>query len=131
MMTPAQSPIRRAVVMLALIAAGEIIFTLPFVIAPVFRPTFLEVFGLTNLQLATAFSLYGFVAMLAYFLCGPLADRYSARRLMTISLVVTAMGGPILAGIPSLGVLKLLFAFWGMTTILLFWAALIRATRER
>jgi nitrate/nitrite transporter NarK len=36
----------------------------------------------------------------------------------------------VLATIPSMGVLVILFAFWGMTTILLFWAALIRATRE-
>jgi MFS family permease len=127
---PAASAPNRILTMIALIAAGEIVFTLPFVIARIFRPTFLEAFGLTNLQLGTAFSLYGIVAMLAYFPGGPLADRYSARRLMTIALVVTALGGPVLAAIPSLGVLKLLFAFWGLTTILLFWAALIRSTRE-
>ncbi len=116
--------------MTTLIAAGEAIFFLPFVLARIFRPTVLDVFGLTNLQLGTAFSLYGFVAMLSYFAGGPLADRFSARRLMTAALVTTSAGGIIYAGTPSLGVLTLLYGFWGMTTILLFWAALIRATRE-
>ncbi len=116
--------------MMTLIAAGEAIFFLPFVVARIFRPTVLDVFGLTNLQLGAAFSLYGFVAMLSYFAGGPLADRYSARRLMTSALVATSAGGIIYATSPSLGVLTLLYGFWGMTTILLFWAALIRATRE-
>ena len=33
------------------------IFLLPSVMARVFRPTFLDVFGVTNLQLETVFSL--------------------------------------------------------------------------
>jgi MFS family permease len=125
-----QSNARRALIMAALIAAGEIVFILPFVVARIFRPTVLDVFGLTNLQLGTAFSVYGIVAMAGYFLGGPLADRYPARRLITAALLATAGGGAVFAGIPSLPVLKWLYAFWGFTTILLFWAALIRAARE-
>ena len=58
--------------MLALIVAGEAVFFLPFVLPRVFRPTLLEVFQLTNLQLGIAFSVYGAVAMLAYFLAAHL-----------------------------------------------------------
>lgn len=124
------SPARRTAVMLALVLAGEAIFALPFVLARVFRPTFLDVFDLTNFELGTAFSLYGVVAMVSYFLGGPVADRFSARRLLSLALLATAAGGVVLAGIPSLPVLRGLFAYWGLTTILLFWAALIRAARE-
>ena len=35
-----------------------------------------------------------------------------------------------MATIPSFNGLRVLFAFWGMSNILLFWAPLIRATRE-
>ena len=73
---------RRGLILLALIAAGEAVFFLPFVLARVFRPTLLDVFGITNLELGTAFSLYGVVAMVAYFAGGPLADRFSARTWM-------------------------------------------------
>jgi MFS family permease len=130
MWTPTRPAPNRLIVMTALIASGEFIFVLPFVVARIFRPTLLDVFGLTNLELGTAFSLYGVVAMLAYFPGGPLADRFSARRLITAALVATSLGGVIFAGVPELGVLTLLYGFWGLTTILLFWGALIRATRE-
>ena len=130
MSTSKNSTLRRMLIMIDLIAAGETIFLLPFVVARIFRPTFLDVFGLTNLQLGTAFSVYGIVAMLAYFAGGPLADRFSGRRLMTLALIATSMGGVIFAGIPSLGTLTVLYGFWGLTTILFFWAALIKATRE-
>ena len=52
-----------------------------------------HVFAITNLQLGTAFSVYGIVAMLAYFPGGALADRFSARTMMTSALVVSALGG--------------------------------------
>ncbi|WP_417732201.1 MFS transporter [Rosistilla oblonga] len=123
------SPIARAIAMFTLIVAGEAVFFLPFVLPRVFRPTLLEVFQLTNLELGIAFSLYGVVAMIAYFPGGPLADLFSARKLMAVALLATAAGGLLLASIPSLGGLKLLYGFWGATTILLFWAPLIRATR--
>ena len=116
--------------MLALIVAGEAVFFLPFVLPRIFRPTLLDVFHLTNFQLGIAFSVYGVVAMLAYFPGGPLADRYSARKLMALALLATSVGGLALATIPSLAALKLLYGFWGVTTILLFWAPLIRATRD-
>ncbi len=116
--------------MAALVAAGELIFGLPFVVARVFRPTLLDVFGLTNLELGAAFSIYGIVAMASYYVGGPLADRFSARRLMATALLATSLGGAVFAQIPSIGVLTALYAFWGLTTILLFWAPLMRATRE-
>ena len=119
----------RFLAMFALVMAGETIFGLPFLVARIFRPTLLDVFEITNLQLGTAFSVYGVVAMLAYFPGGALADRFSARKMMTSALVVSSLGGIFYAGIPSIDGLKVLFAFWGLTTILLFWAAMIRATR--
>jgi nitrate/nitrite transporter NarK len=124
------SSLRRGLIIAALIAAGEAVFLLPFVLARVFRPTFLDVFGITNLQLGVAFSFYGIVAMLAYFAGGPLADRFSARRLMAAALLATGWGGVALAGIPSPRDMNILWAGWGLTTILLFWAAMLRATRE-
>ncbi|MDV6032482.1 MAG: MFS transporter [Phycisphaera sp. RhM] len=116
--------------MLALVIAGEAVFFLPFVLPRIFRPTLLDVFGISNLQLGMAFSIYGVVAMLAYFPGGPIADRFDARKLMAIALVATSAGGLMMAGIPSLSVVKSLYGFWGLTTILLFWSPLIRATRQ-
>jgi nitrate/nitrite transporter NarK len=116
--------------MTALIIAGEATFSLPFHVTRFFRPTFLEVFEFSNMQLGLVQASYGVIAMLAYFPGGQLADMYSARKLLAASLVATGLGGFYFAQIPSYQSLHLLFGFWGFTTILLFWGALIRATRE-
>lgn len=124
------SDARRGMSITALIIAGESVFLLPFVMARVFRPTLLEVFDLNNLELGTAFSVYGVVAMAAYFFGGPLADRFPARILLAVALVSTAAGGLVMMTVPSLSTLVVLYAYWGITTIALFWAPLIRATRQ-
>lgn len=90
----------------------------------------LQAFSISNTELGTYFSVYGIVAMISYFFGGPLADRYPARNLMSIALVLTGLGGLLMSMIPSGGVMILLYGFWGATTILLFWSALIKATRE-
>lgn len=116
--------------MLTLVVAGEAIFMLPFVLARVFRPTLLAVFEITNLQLGTFFSVYGIVAMAAYLLGGPLADRFAPAKLMSAALFATALGGLYMTTIPNPAEMKLLYGFWGVTTILLFWAGMIKATRR-
>jgi len=116
--------------MFSLIVAGETVFALPFLVTRYFRPTFLEVFGFTNTDLGKAMAAYGVVAMLAYFPGGPLADRFSARSLLAGSLVMTSVGGLYMATIPGVQGMATLWGFWGVTSILLLWAALIRATRD-
>ena len=121
---------QRIVGIACLVIAGEAIFSLPFHVARYFRPTLLLALDLTNTQLGLIQAAYGVVAMLAYFPGGFLADLFSTRVLLTASLATTALGGFYFASFPSYEGLWLLFGFWGLTTILLFWAALIRATRE-
>ena len=112
-----------------LILSGEIIFILPYVLARVFRPTFLEVFQLTNFQLGSLFTVYGIIAFLSYFYGGVIADRFLPRKLISYSLFLTSLGGLILATFPSYLVLQLLYGYWGFTTVFLFWGAMIKATR--
>jgi nitrate/nitrite transporter NarK len=116
--------------MAGLILAGEAVYALPFHVTRFFRPTVLEVFGLSNTELGVAQGVYGVIAMLAYFPGGPLADRFSARKLLALSLWTTAAGGMYMATLPGYLGAVLVWGFFGLTTILLFWAALIRATRE-
>jgi len=115
--------------LLLLILAGESVFILPFVLSRVFRPTVLEVFGLDNVQLGLCFSVYGIIALLSYLFGGPLADKYPPRKLIAVALWMTALGGLVYATFPSYTVLKILYGYWGFTTIFLFWAPMIKATR--
>jgi nitrate/nitrite transporter NarK len=125
-----QTGLQRVLFITALILAGEAIFTLPFHVARFFRPTVLEVFSLTATELGAAQGVYGITAMFAYFFGGPIADRFPASKLLASSLWLTAFGGIYMSTFPSAGESLILWGFFGISTILLFWAALIRATRD-
>lgn len=112
-----------------LILAGESVFILPFVLPRIFRSTYLDVFVLTNFELGTCFSVYGVIALLSYLYGGAIADKYSPRKLIAASLFLTAFGGFLISTFPSIQVLKLVYGYWGFTTIFLFWGAMIKATR--
>lgn len=116
--------------MITLVCTGELVFGLPFLVPRFFRPTMLEVFNFTNTQLGDLFFFYGITAMIAYFPGGALADRVSARSLITMALFSTAIGGLYMATIPGAFQMGVLYGYWGVTTIFFLWGAMIRATRE-
>jgi len=116
--------------MVALVVAGEMIFSLPFHLPRYLRPSVLEGFNLTNSELGDIFAVYGVTAMLAYFPGGLIADKFNPKILIIISLVATAIGGIYLATFPGVIGLAFLYAYWGITTIFLFWAGLMKSTRE-
>ncbi len=114
--------------LLLLILAGEAVFFLPFIIPRIFRPSMLSVYEISNTELGSYFSMYGIVAMISYVLGGPLADRYQPKLLMGLGLILTAIGGFAVSIDPDLMGMWL-YGYWGCTTILFFWAALIKSTR--
>ena len=85
--------------------------------------------NLDNVQLGICFSVYGIVALLSYLFGGPLADKFPPRKLIAVALWMTASGGLVYATFPGYTVLKILYGYWGFTTIFLFWAPMIKATR--
>ncbi|MEM7401753.1 MAG: MFS transporter [Pseudomonadota bacterium] len=121
---------KRIILIIGLVLAGEAIFALPFHLARFFRPIILENFNLTATELGAAQGIYGIVAMLCYFPGGLISDRYPAHKLIALSLWMTALGGFYMATLPSYSELVWLYGFFGFTTIILFWGALIKATRE-
>ena len=106
--------------LLLLILAGESVFMIPFVLPRIFRPTVLEAFQLDNTQLGFCYSVYGIVALFSYLLGGAFSDKFAPRKLMSISLIMTALGGLIYATFPSYTMLKIIYGYWGFTTIFYF-----------
>jgi len=121
---------KKATSMFALVIAGEAIFLLPFILMRVFKPIIREVFLISDAQIGEAQALYGITAMLSYFFGGFIADKWEPKKLLSLSLFLTAIGGFWMTMIPSIFTLKILYSFWGVSTILLFWASLIKATRQ-
>ena len=121
---------RRAAALASLIVAGESVFVPPFYLGRFFKSSMMETLSINELDLGQLGAIYGAVAMVCYAVGGPIADRFSPRTLIASSLIVTGCGSLYLATFPSLTGLRCLYAFWGASTILLFWAPLVRATRE-
>ena len=115
--------------LIILILSGEAIFFLPYVLSRIFRPTVLDFFSINNVELGFCFSIYGFVAIFSYIFGGLIADKFPPRKLISIALISTSLGGIVYANSPSYYLLKVLYAYWGFTTVFLFWSPLIKATR--
>ncbi|MDA9669508.1 MFS transporter [Flavobacteriaceae bacterium] len=112
-----------------MILSGELIYILPYFLPRVFRPTFLAVFDLNNLELGSLFSVYGSVAFFSYIFGGSFADKFLPRKLIATSLILTSLGGFVLMYYPSFMILQILYGYWGFTTVFLFWGAMIKGTR--
>ena len=112
-----------------MILSGELIYILPYFLTRVFRPTFLAVFDLNNLELGSLFSVYGSVAFFSYIFGGTFADKFLPRKLIATSLILTSLGGFVLMYYPSFMILQILYGYWGFTTVFLFWGTMIKGTR--
>lgn len=91
---------------------------------------FLEAFKMTNEQFGVLFSCYAWVATLTYFLGGIMADKYSPRKLLTLSFLGTGLLNIWFGTFPPYHIAIIIYALLGATTTLTFWAALIKATRQ-
>lgn len=115
--------------MLAIILAGESIFLLPYVVPRIFSSLMLDVFDMDKFEFGVLRSSYGLVAIGAYLFGGPIADRFKPNRLMAVALMSTALAGLYLSTIPPAATFVWVYAYWGLSTIMLFWAVLMRSTR--
>jgi len=86
--------------------------------------------GLNNLQYGLSMSVYAVVAMICYFPGGWLADRVSPKKLIIFSLLSTGLSGFYFATFPNYIMNLILNGVWGLTTILTYWAALMKITRS-
>lgn len=109
-----------------LATAAGIIFELPYMRYTFYDPL-RDGLGLTHEQFGELMSFYGTLAFIFYLPGGWLADRLSHKYLLGISLIGTGLGGFYLSTWPSFGGAKILFAFWGITSIFTFWSTFLKA----
>ena len=81
---------------------------------------FLEAFTMTNEQFGVLFSCYAWVATLTYFLGGIVADKFSPRKLLTISFLGTGLLNLWFGTFPPYNVAIVIYALLGITTTLTF-----------
>ena len=121
--------VRRWLIMTVMSLSGGIIFLLPFLQEVYYRPR-ADALSLTNTEVGSLLSVFGVTSLISYFPGGWLADRVSPRKLITVSLMATGLAGLYFSTFPSYKISLVIHAIWGVTITLLFWGAMIRATRD-
>ena len=120
--------IRKWGTLLLLAAGAGIIFQLPY-IRETFYPQIQAAMGLTNEQMGLLSSGYATMATLSYFIGGAIADRFSPRIMLTVSFIGTGALGWWFSTFPSFNTARLIFVLMGITSIITYWSACIKATR--
>ena len=80
-------------------------------------------------MMGMAFTTYGITALICYFPGGYIADKFNARKLLSLSLILTSLGGILLLFYNNFYFLCFIYGYWGITSILFCWSALIKATK--
>lgn len=102
-----------------LILIGSAIFLLPYA-RIVYYDELIGYLEITPLQLGSVLALYGTFSTVGTFFSGLLADRYSAKWCLVISLLLTGAGGFILLSKPSYYGFMGLYMLWGLSITLTY-----------
>ena len=113
-------------ILLALI--GSAIYLLPYA-RVYFYDQMVGYLGFTPIQFGTVLAIYGVTSTIGTFCSGILADRYSCKWLMVISLIATAIGGIALVTQPSYYEFLGIYILWGLSITLTYNSAQYKAVR--
>lgn len=108
---------------------GGIIYIFPY-LQYTFYDSMMAELHFTNTQMGNIMSVYGALNLIAYFIGGIIADRFSSRILITFSLVVTGLTGFWFATFPSYGAMLTISVIWSFTTIFTYWPAVIKTVNQ-
>ncbi|TFD91093.1 MFS transporter [Cryobacterium lactosi] len=109
-----------------LILAGGSIYPLVY-LRQNFEATILQVFDMSNAELANLYSMLGIIFVVGYLPSGWLADKFPTKYMITFSLALTALTGLFYAQIPDKSTLVFVFLVWGFASVFTFWSALLKA----
>ncbi len=124
-----ESKLRKNLILIfALTASAASIYMLPY-LRSYYYDAFIEAFGLTYEQSGLAGSYFGFFGALSYLIGGVIADKVSFKVLIPGSLIVSGLLGFLLLTNPSYMTIAYIHGVWGITSLMTFWPALVKALR--
>lgn len=117
-----QSDLRRYFQFFLIILAAGAIYPVIY-LRTNYQVTILEVFNLTQPQLNNFYSMLGMAYVIGYIPSGLIADKISAKKLITISLLGTSLCGFWFAQVPGSTSVNIIFFLWGIFSVFTFWSA--------
>jgi len=94
-----------------------------------YQETILAVFNLSAGQLNNIYTILGLAFVFGYFPSGWLADRFPAKKLLTLSLLMCGLAGLWFAQIPSHTSVLFIYMIWGIFSVFTFWSAHLRIVK--
>lgn len=119
---------QRYVQLLLLVLAAGAIYPVLY-LRQVYQSTMLEVFAISNTELGYLYSMLGTLFLVSYLPSGWLADRLAPRLLISFSLVATGLLALWYSAAPGFDSLLVIYAGWGISTGLTFWASVLKRVK--
>lgn len=108
---------------IAFAIAGSVIYELPY-IKYVYYDKLVEAFQITNAQAGLLLSVYAIGCLVLYIPGGIVADKFSAKKMLVLSLFGTGILGIVLAFSMNYTTALIVFFLLALTTSFVFWTAL-------
>ena len=119
---------RNLILLIILTLSGSFIYTLPY-FRSYYYDAFMSAFHMTNTQMGLCGTYFGLFGAVSYLIGGVIADKFSIKKLIPFSLIVTGGLGFCLLASPSPMIIIAIHGVWGITSLMTFWPALIKAIR--
>lgn len=119
---------KNKILLVVLFASGAAIYLLPY-LRNFYYEAFRDAFGMTNAESGLCGTYFGFFGLLSYIIGGVIADKISIKILIPGSMIVSGALGLYLLTSPTPFVVAIIHGIWGITSLMTFWPALVKALR--
>jgi MFS family permease len=113
-----------------LLAFSCLCYNLPY-LSSTFYTQFLDAFKLSNKQVGVLMTMFSLTATPGYLFGGMLADRFSPKKLIILSLLLTAALGFIVSFVNGYTILMVCYFGFGISTTFIHWSAFLKLIRAQ
>lgn len=121
---------KRKYILVFLITLSTLCYNLPY-LSSTFYTQFLEAFKLSNSQAGMLMTMFSLTATPGYLFGGMLADKFSPKKLLITSQILTAILGFAMTFINGYSVLFVCYLGFGISTTFIHWSAFLKLVKAQ
>lgn len=121
---------KKKYLMIFLLTCSALCYNLPY-LSSTFYTQFLEAFQLSNTQAGVLMTMFSLTATPGYLFGGLLADKFSPKKLIIISQLMTAALGFAMSFINGYAILMVCYFGFGISTTFIHWSAFLKMIRAQ
>ena len=118
--------LRRWLILALISFSGGVSFDLAY-LRYIYQIPMVEFMGFTNTEVGLIMSSFGIAAIALYAPSGLIADKFSHKWMITLSMIATGLLGLLMATYPPFWVMIMIQIGFGITTVLTLWSVTIKA----